>query len=64
MALPPLTFSGGPAAPSGASSDNVFDSSGWTVATGGSRAGQGNPYLVPAGLLAAALLIIAWMRRT
>lgn len=60
-----LSGSGGQAAPSGAQSDNVFESSGWTVATGGSSASATalNPWLVGAGIAAATLVILAWMRR-
>lgn len=53
-----------PAAPSGAQSDNVFDASGWTVATGGSNAGAGLDWrLVGAGLAAATLVLVLWIKR-
>jgi hypothetical protein len=64
MAIPPLSFSGGASAPSGARSDNVFDSSGWVVSTGSSTAGGAvNPYLIGAALLAATLIAIVWLRK-
>lgn len=64
MTLPPLNFSGGDAAPSGAQSDNVFDASGWTVATGNASAGRAfNPYLIGAGILAVTLVALVWLKR-
>lgn len=57
---------GSPAAPAVAQSDNVFDSSGWTVSTGSSKAGTAaalNPWLIGGGILAAALVLIVWMKK-
>lgn len=52
---------------SGLTSDNVFDSSGWTVATGGSSASgnptSSNPYLIGAAILAATLIAIVWLKK-
>lgn len=57
---------GAPAGPSTALSDNVFDSSGWSVATGKSSttgAAALNPYLLPAGIIAVSMILIVWMTR-
>lgn len=55
---------GAPAGPSTAVSDNVFDTSGWTVATGNGRtAAAMNPYLVGAGILAVTVLVAMWIKK-
>ncbi len=57
-----------PAGPSQAKSDNVFDSSGWTVATAGSKASSApaatsNPWLIGGALVAVALIALVWIKR-
>lgn len=47
---------------------NVFDSSGWTVATGkssasGAPAATQNPWLIGAAVLAASLVLIVWLKK-
>lgn len=63
----PSGVTSGPIGPSSARSDNVFDSSGWTVATGGSNATGApaalNPWLIGAGILAASLMVIVWIKK-
>lgn len=58
-----LGLTGGSAGPSGANSDNVFNSSGWNVATRGSSAGGLNPYLIGGIVLAVTLVALVWAKR-
>lgn len=63
----PSGVTSGPIGPSSARSDNVFSADGWTVATGGSKATGSpssiNPWLIGAGILAASLMVIVWIKK-
>lgn len=67
-AMSPSGVATAPIGPSAAQSDNVFDSSGWTVATGGSKASgapsaASNPWLIGAAVLAITLVAVVWLKK-